>query len=353
MNTVILQENISRENLYPFTLTRSTADIRVGIFTIREKWEKILEQKVQIDELPGEKNRNGQLVVAANHVPAYEWKDKIAGFRKDQDIASIAGEKILNHTWEIFELNDWAIRQDFEWIKKNHRPVPPSQTNRVIQPENLFIEPDANIEHCILNAENGPIYIGRGAFVMEGSMIRGPVAICDGTVVKMGTTLYGATTIGPHCIVGGEIKNVVIFGYSNKSHHGYLGDSVIGEWCNLGAGTSNSNMKNTASPVKVWNAMKQDDEIAGIKCGLLMGDYSRCAINTSFNTGTVVGICANIFNSGELTGKYIPNFSWGGKTTVKYEFEKAITEIRSWMKMKDKLLSEEQVRVLKHIFDHS
>jgi UDP-N-acetylglucosamine diphosphorylase/glucosamine-1-phosphate N-acetyltransferase len=258
--------------------------------------------------------------------------------------------KTLAHPWQIFEFNDWAIRRDFEWVRKYGRPGAISSTNRMMNANDIFIEPGAKVEFCILNAEQGPIYIGRDAVLMEGSMIRGPVAICENSVVKMGTAIYGATTIGPSCVVGGEIKNSVMFGYSNKAHHGYLGDSVVGEWCNLGAGTSTSNVKNSGGHIKVWNEYKQAFDMAGTKCGLFMGDFSRSAINISFNTGTVVGVCANIFNPGELTEKYIGNFSWGKR---KYSFEIAIKEIRAWMKMKNKSLSDDHVKILKHIFDHS
>ncbi len=168
----------------------------------------------------------------------------------------------------------------------------------MINAKDIFIEQGARLAHCMLNASNGPIYIGKHAEIMEGSFIRGPFALCEGAVVKMGSKIYGATTIGPYCTVGGEIKNSVFLGYSNKAHDGYLGDAVIGEWCNLGAGTSNSNLKNNASDVKVWHNPSKDYIRAGIKCGLLMGDYSRAAINTSFNTGTVTGICANILRKG-------------------------------------------------------
>lgn len=207
------------------------------------------------------------------------------------------------------------------------------------------------LSHCIINAETGPVYIGKEAQVMEGCMIRGPLALCEKSVIKMGAKIYGATTIGPNCVVGGEIKNSVIFGNSNKSHDGYLGDSVIGEWCNLGAGTSNSNMKNNASEVRMWNQSQKDLITSGLsKCGLIMGDYSRAAINTTFNTGTLVGICANIFGEG-LPPKFIPNFTWGNKGLSKYEFEKALADIDKWKKLKDDVLTEKEKMQLKLIFD--
>ena len=187
---------------------------------------------------------------------------------------------------------------------------------------------------------------------MEGSLIRGPFALGEGAVVKMGAKIYGATTIGPFSMAGGEIKNSVFFGYSNKAHDGYLGDSVIGEWCNLGAGTSNSNIKNTASEVNVWHYPAKEYIRAGLKCGLLMGDYSRSAINTSFNTGTVVGICANIFGEG-IPPKFIPSFTWGNKGLSLYEFEKALADITNWKKLKNQVLTEQEKVKLKHIFGQS
>ena len=184
---------------------------------------------------------------------------------------------------------------------------------------------------------------------MEGSMIRGPVAICEGATIKMGAKIYGATTIGPYCIAGGEIKNSILFGNSNKAHDGYLGDSVIGEWCNLGAGTSNSNIKNNASDVMVWTPYGQVN--AGKKFGAMIGDYSRTAINTSINTGTVIGSCWNVFGQG-LTPKYIPSFSWGSDGVERYKFEKALEDINNWMGLKHKQISDSEKFILKHIFDH-
>jgi UDP-N-acetylglucosamine diphosphorylase/glucosamine-1-phosphate N-acetyltransferase len=221
---------------------------------------------------------------------------------------------------------------------------------RTTNPSAIFIEEGALLQHCILNAAAGPIYIGKNAQVMEGATIRGPFALCEGAVVKMGARVYGATTIGPNCIVGGEVKNSVLFGNSNKAHDGYLGDSVIGEWCNLGAGTTNSNIKNTASEVKVWDEASNEFLTAGLKCGLLMGDYSRCSINTAFNTGTLVGVCANIFGAG-LTPKVIRSFAWGTEGVKNYEFDKALEDIGNWKKLKNQSLSEREIQTLQHIFE--
>ncbi len=234
------------------------------------------------------------------------------------------------------------------------QPIPSSA--QAICPENIFIEEGARLQHCLLNASTGPIYIGRNAEIMEGSLIRGPFACCEGATVKMGTKIYGATTLGPYSTAGGEIKNSVFFGYSNKGHDGYLGDAVIGEWCNLGAGVSASNLKNNAGEIKVYHPATKTYIPVGQKCGLLMGDYSRAAINTSFDTGTVAGVCCNIFGEG-IPPKYIPDFSWGHKGQMgssnpdnRYEWDKALRDIANWKKLKNQSLAEAEILALKHIF---
>jgi UDP-N-acetylglucosamine diphosphorylase/glucosamine-1-phosphate N-acetyltransferase len=254
----------------------------------------------------------------------------------------------VKFSWEIFQLNKWAIDQDFELLTRGRKSQKISPTNRTTKAASIFIEKGAKVEHCFLNASDGPIYIGRDAVVMEGSMLYGPVAVCDGAFVKMGSKIYGATTIGPRCTAGGEIKNSVFFGYSNKAHDGYVGDSVIGEWCNMGAGTSNSNIKNNASAIMLWTPNGPVN--VGLKCGVLMGDYSRTAINTSINTGTVIGVCCNIFGNG-LTPKYIPCFSWGSDGVERYEFKKALSDIQNWKQLKAQSLSENERIILKHIFE--
>ncbi|MDP4259087.1 MAG: putative sugar nucleotidyl transferase [Bacteroidota bacterium] len=294
-------------DLFPFSLTRPILDIRMGILTLREKLPALAKQ--------------------------------------------------ISHPWDIIRHNAQAIADDFALLTKDRtsQPIPP--TVQSIRPENIFIEAGAILNYCTLNASAGPIYIGRNAEVMEGSLIRGPFALCEGAVVKMGAKMYGATTIGPYSTVGGEIKNSVIFGYSNKGHDGYLGDSVIGEWCNLGAGTSNSNLKNNAGEVKVWSPSRSAFIAAGAKCGLFMGDYSRSAINTSFNTGTVVGVCCNVFGDGAggvgipgaLTPKFIPSFSWG--FVAKYEFDKAIRDIGNWKALKGQTLTDPEIQTLKRIYE--
>ncbi len=381
------------DGLFPFTCTRPATDIRMGILTLGEKWERLLPggkppglpdnivpdttlaARIR-EELAAAGPENAGAEGPASPGDNASAKDLVlpAGLLSDQRLPVNAGPaagnlstaaitRILAHAqrltypWHIFQLNDLALRSDFELLTKGRRSAPIPSTIQAISPESIFIEEGANLHHSILNASTGPIYIGRHTEIMEGSTIRGPFALCEGAVVKMGSRIYGATTIGPYCTVGGEIKNSVLFGYSNKGHDGYLGDSVIGMWCNLGAGVSNSNLKNNAGEVKVWNPAAGKFIRAGLKCGLLLGDYSRAAINTSFNTGTIVGVCCNVFGEG-LTPKYIPHFSWGGfgpgtKEATKYELEKALRDIGNWKKLKNQSLTDAEIQTLKHIFDKS
>ena len=319
------------KGLFPFTLTRSPTDIRIGILTIREKWM----------QTPG----TGTLASIPSHLlPSPEVVTSLQQGKALPDEALF-----ITHPWHIFHYNDQAIRQDFALLTAGRQSAPIPASNQVRNPEQIFLEPGAVVEDCIINAATGPVWIGKGALVMEGSMIRGPVAICEGSVIKMGAKIYGATTVGPHCVAGGEIKNSVLFGYSNKAHDGYLGDSVLGEWCNLGAGTSNSNLKNNGGEVRIFNPLTARHTGAGTKCGLLMGDYSRAAINTSFNTGTVTGVCCNIFQEG-LTPAFIPSFSWGCKGD-RYRFDKALQDIAVWKKFKDQELTAQEIQKLQFIFD--
>ena len=392
MNKIIFTEEFCQpENLHPFTLTRQIQDIRIGILTIREKWEKLLklpsfdrkeddykdlERSVNLDEaledndtcimihgnvLPtseivrlAKRLKNGEFISANGSsgivfkFTRKEIKDKhkikvTGAVHLDSEIRSI------RFPWEIFQLNDWALRQDFELLTKNRKSAPISRTNRITNPKQVFLEKGAKVEHSIINASTGPVYIGKNAEVMEGCMLRGPVALCEGAVLKMGAKVYGATTLGPFSMGGGEIKNSVIFGYSNKSHDGYLGDSVIGEWCNLGAGTTNSNLKNNAGSIRLWTPHGEVE--AGTKCGVMMGDYSRTAINTTINTGTVIGVCVNVFGPG-LTPKYIPSFSWGSEGIKRYEYEKAIHDTKNWKQLKGQLVTVAEKSILKYIFDN-
>ena len=252
----------------------------------------------------------------------------------------------MNYPWQIFEFNDWAIRQDYELITEGRKSKELSLTNKLINPENIFVEEGAKVNYSILNAQDGPIYIGSNSEIFEGSFIRGPFSLGEGSRIKMGAKIYGGTTIGPFCLATGEIKNSILMSYSNKAHDGYLGDSAIGSWCNIGAGTSNSNLKNTGGIVTMWSKEKNAFIEAGYKCGLLMGDYSRCSINTSFNTGTVVGVSCNIFGN-TFQSRFYKDFTWGNE---KYIFEKAISDINNWKKMKGLEITEEEIQSLKKIY---
>jgi UDP-N-acetylglucosamine diphosphorylase / glucose-1-phosphate thymidylyltransferase / UDP-N-acetylgalactosamine diphosphorylase / glucosamine-1-phosphate N-acetyltransferase / galactosamine-1-phosphate N-acetyltransferase len=355
---IILDNRLVQKQLFPFTKTRHAADIRVGILTIREKMlfnkqcEIFDSYEDYIVKYPGTKEQ--PLNLNANILPDETWINEIVNGLETPGIGGIAitdgpSLKILNYPWDIFKHNDWALRKDFELITKGRASHPIPTSNKTINSAEIFIEAGAKLEHCILNATDGPIYIGKNATIMEGSLIRGSVAICEGAVVKMGTRIYGATTVGPYCTVGGEIKNSVLFGYSNKAHDGYLGDSVLGEWCNLGAGTSNSNVKNTAGEVKYWSDIDQKQIGAGNKGGLLMGDYSKAAINTSFNTGTIVGVCCNVFAAG-LTPTLIPDFSWGADGVAKYRLDKALVDIDNWKKLKGLAISDREKQILTDIY---
>ena len=387
---VFTEEFCSPENLFPFTLTRQIQDIRIGILTIRQKWElylgmpsfdkqeedyKDLDRAIQIDESIGD---DIIYLIHGNILPTPGLVKKISKL-KPGDFLSVPGRenivycisrnqvenahrikvkravevdeelKEIKFPWDIFQLNAWALQQDFNLLRQKVKRGKLSSTNKTINENQIFIEKGAYVEHCVLNAADGPIYIAKGATVMEGSCLRGPISIGVGATVKMGTRIYGATTVGPYCTVGGEVKNSVLFGYSNKAHDGYLGDSVIGEWCNMGAGTSNSNLKNNASDVMVYSPNGLSN--VGLKCGVIMGDYSRTAINTSINTGTVIGVCCNVFGNG-LTPRYIPNYSWGADGINRYQFDKALVHISNWKALKNETVTENELFILKHIFDH-
>ena len=337
---IILDESIVREQLYPFSATRHVADIRIGILTIREKWA-LLDVNNFIYE------NDTTITIPANIIPTTTNIHAIFNaVLSSQSFNKEEGIKGFQYPWHIFELNDWAIRKDFELITAGRKSQPISSTNKTISPENIFIEEGAKVEFSIINAAAGPVYIGKNAEVMEGCMIRGPFALCENAVLKMGSKIYGATTIGPNCVAGGEIKNSVIFANSNKAHDGYLGDSVIGEWCNLGAGTTNSNLKNNAGLVKVCNKSREYISV-GQKCGLLMGDYSRTAINTTINTGTVVGVCCNIFGEG-FPPKLVTNFTWGNE---KYSLDKALQDISNWKKLKRSDITIKEKEILKELYN--
>jgi UDP-N-acetylglucosamine diphosphorylase/glucosamine-1-phosphate N-acetyltransferase len=336
MNAPSLVSGTYADDFFPFTLTRSVGDIRCGILTIREKWNYLLQN---ITALPGD------ISIPDNILPDQEIL--LALSKTKPDPVFLQARKLLQLT-DILLNNEEEIKRDYQLITAGRDSQPVSPTNKLTG-TTIFFEPGAVVEHCYLNASSGPIYIGKDSLVMEGSMIRGPFALGEKSMIKMGTKIYGATSAGPYTVLGGEIKNSVILGYSNKAHDGYLGDSIIGEWCNLGAGSSNSNMKNSGRQVRLWNPLKKIFVDAGLKCGLMMGDYSRSAINTSFNTGTVVGASCHVFGNGP-TPAYLPSFSWGFNNEV-YAFDKAIQHIIKWKKFKGMDILSGEIEQLKNIFD--
>lgn len=342
----LVLEQQKNDNLFPLTLMRSAADIRLGILTLREKWICLVQGLTVTDGRTAAQNgqETGSFHFDAATIPDASLLAQPPEANSQQHTPPA---RKISYPWEIFQLNDAELRKDFELITRDRRSAPVPDTVSV-KGSAIFIESGAKLSHCIINTDTGPVYIGADTEIMEGTLIRGPFALCRGSVVKMGAKIYGATTIGPGCVVGGEIKNSVIFGYSNKSHDGYLGDSVIGEWCNFGAGTSTSNMKNNAGDLKMWDIHRGEYWSPGLKkCGLIMGDYSRAAINTSFNTGSIVGVCANVFGGG-LMPKFIPSFSWGNQ---RYKYEKALADIENWKQLKESSLSEKEKTGLKLIFD--
>jgi UDP-N-acetylglucosamine diphosphorylase/glucosamine-1-phosphate N-acetyltransferase len=384
MNCVLFDDS-TRLKLLPLTFTRPVADIRVGILTIREKWEKMLLFKTssRTETFLSEKFPyvsaedtlfiNGSIApdsILVSHLKALKPfqalvdNDVLIGVRLSgvapAELADGIQEKIpysnpyfkINFLWEIFQKNEEAIRSDFELITAGRTSEVISETNQVLGRENIFLEKGASIECAILNGTSGPIYIGKDAEVMEGSMIRGPFAICEHSILKLGTKVYKGTTVGPFCKVGGELSNAIIMGYSNKGHDGFLGNSVIGEWCNLGAGTNTSNLKNNYSEVQLWNYDQNHYGNTQLTfCGLFMGDHSKCAIQTMFNSGTVVGVYANIFGTG-FPSKHVPSFSWGGYSkSLTYEPEKAFETAKKVFGRRDMIFSQTERNILNHIYE--
>ncbi|MDA7557913.1 GlmU family protein [Flavobacteriaceae bacterium] len=380
----ILFDGAFRNNLLPFTYTRPVADIRFGILTIREKWEIVLEtttttvtedylsDKYPMVEMPNniminasfcphdslvnliKKLEPNQAIFSGENILAFYVMEsqEVVNF-DDFDIIDFTLETLyIEHTWDIFSKNGVAIEQDFELLTKGKQSGKISKTVNIINPKSVFIEKGAQIEYATLNASSGPIYIGKDAIIMEGSLVRGPLALCEKAVLKMGAKIYGPTTIGPHSKVGGELTNSVLFGYSNKGHDGFLGNSVIGEWCNLGADSNNSNLKNNYAEVKLWDYNLEGFSKTGLQfCGLMMGDHSKCGINTMFNTGTVVGVSANIFGSG-FPRNFIPSFSWGGHTGFKtYLTKKAFEVSKIVMARRHVIFTEVDASILEHVFN--
>jgi UDP-N-acetylglucosamine diphosphorylase/glucosamine-1-phosphate N-acetyltransferase len=380
MNIILFDTEV-RDHLLPFTFTRPVSDIRVGIRTIREKWEAALPGQyscktesylsgkfavTQADDsliINGAVCPNARLVEALKSLQSGEQlksgevvlAERISGEFTDWSTVSAqeySGDfTYIDRPWKIFSQNGVELEYDFDEITKGRTSQKLSNTNTIIG-DRIFVEEGVEAECAVFNTTSGPIYLGKNSSVMEGSVIRGGLALCEHSQIKLGAKIYGPTTIGPHSKVGGEVNNAVIFGYSNKGHDGFLGNAVIGEWCNLGADTNNSNLKNNYDEVKIWSYPKGGFVKTGLQfCGLMMGDHSKCGINTMFNTGTVVGVSANIYGGG-FPRNYIPSFSWGGAAGfTDYNLNKAIDTAARVMSRRGLEPTDDDKAILKHIYE--
>ena len=381
---ILLFDGPERNQLLPFTFIRPVAQLRIGIDLLQDKWEAFLGAKCGVytqNYLQAKypiKEAKENLFVNPAYLPTKVLADKINALALN-DALVVEGNVVaclikeshppanltslnvipleenplhINTATDLFIHNDAVLEADFIRLTGGRKSASISSSNQVIAPENIFLEDGAKVECAILNASNGPIYIGKNAEVMEGSMLRGGIALCENAVVKMGAKIYGGTTLGPFVKVGGELNNVLILGYSNKGHDGFLGNAVIGEWCNIGAASDASNLKNNYGKLRVWNYSKESFIKTDLQfCGLLMGDYSRCSIHSTFNTATVVGVCANLFGSG-FPRTFLPSFSYGGAQGLKtYAFDKALESNRSMMERRGVDLTSYDRDVLRTVFD--
>ncbi len=385
MNYILFDGSV-RKALLPFTYTRPVADIRVGILTIREKWEKrlgsttttiteeYLEEKFPMVEMEENVMINGSILPTdelvekvkglSNNQAIFYQDELVAFFSTDtQEVANFDdfeqihfSDKLIQikNTWDIFSMNAQAIQNDFDFLTEGRKSADIPDTIQCVNKQDIFIEDGAKLTFASLNASNGPIYIGSNAEIMEGCVVRGPFALCDNSTLKMSAKIYGGTTIGPHSKVGGEVNNSVVFGYSNKGHDGFLGNSVIGEWCNLGADTNNSNLKNNYAEVKLWSYETGRFAKTGLQfCGLMMGDHSKCGINTMFNTGTVVGVSANIFGTG-FPRNFVPSYSWGGASGfTTYQMNKVKEVATAVMIRRGLEFDEKEADILEYIFEET
>ncbi len=381
----ILFDGPYRDHLLPLTYTKPVADLRIGILTIREKWEKRLEStttSVTEDYLAGKfpmVEMDENIMIWGSVLPTDDLVRQVqtlqsgqAIYQKDELLAFHAKENeevdldqverieyegdliIIRHSWDLFRNNGPALETDFELITagRESAPIPPAV--HCVNKERIFLEEGVDIEIGVLNAKKGPIYIGKYAEVHEGSLIRGPFAMGEYSVVKMGSKVYGPTTLGPKSKIGGEVNNAILSGFCSKGHDGYLGNAVIGEWCNMGADSNNSNLKNTYAEVKMWDYAEQRFVKTGLQfCGLIMGDHSKSGINTMFNTGTVVGVSANIYGS-NFPRNFVPSFSWGGALGFKtYTLSKAIETAELVTARKNEDFTEEDRKIFEHVFELS
>lgn len=381
MNYILFDHE--RERLLPLTFTRPVSEIRIGILTIREKWERMLNNAIstKTEEYLSSKfplrEEHDNILVNGGVCPSLELVNAIAKLENGQRlvkgalpiairVGNVGGLESLDSEyieyqseilsvqdpWDIFSKNGDALKQDFELLTSGRKSEPLSDSNTVIGGGEIFLEAGAKAEACIFNTTNGPVYLAKDSEVMEGSVIRGPFALCESSTIKMAAKIYGPTTVGPHSKVGGEVNNSVIIGYSNKGHDGFLGNSVLGEWCNLGADTNNSNLKNNYDEVRVWSYSQERFAKTGLQfCGLIMGDHSKSGINTMFNTGTVVGVSTNVFGSG-FPRTFIPSFQWGGAAGLtEYNKEKALATAERVMARRGIPLDETEKAILTSVYD--
>ncbi|MEM6378296.1 MAG: GlmU family protein [Bacteroidota bacterium] len=392
MANIILFDNEIREHLLPLTYTKPVCELRIGILTIREKWERWLQASAfyitqdylagkygldygevnyvingsvmpspQLCELIRQMGDNEAYLQGDELIVAKVGSNQLEKLIKDEEIEDLVGMDVqntqfdkINRIWDIYQLNDAAIRLDFDLLTKGRTSAKISETNRIIGNGPIFLEEGVTMECCTLNTKEGPIYIGAGAEVMEGSMLRGSIAIGQNSKVMMVTRLYGGTTIGPHCKVGGEVTNSILQAYSNKQHEGFLGNSVIGEWCNVGADTNTSNLKNNYEEVKVWNYPTERFQATGTQfCGLIMADHAKTGINSMFNTGTVIGVAANVYGAG-YPRTFIPSFALGGPQGYKtFNIENAFQMVERMMARRDVAFTPEDRLIIMRIFEDS
>ncbi len=369
-----LHDNGKHLDFAPLTLTRPVGNLRVGIFTNDERWKRFIpEAEISFEsedylfaKFPYEVS---DIVVNACIIPNTEVVEAVKRVKGNEVLLvdgnwiarSGTGEiainyegsapVVLEHRWDLYKKNQEILTSDFALLTTNRTSVQLSSSNTIIgDPNAIFLEEGAKVEATVLNTQGGPIYIGKNAEIMEGCLVRGPFAMCANSVLKMGAKVYGATTLGPYCKVGGEINNVLFQAYSNKGHDGFLGNSVIGEWCNLGADSNTSNLKNNYGTVKAYSYKTKSLEQTSVQfMGLVMGDHSKCGINTMFNTASVVGVSSNVFGAG-FPAKYIPSFSWGTQGD-RFDFQKAIEGANRMMERRGLQLSDGDVAILKTIFD--
>jgi len=380
MNPILFDDPVIRINLLPFTFTRPISNIRVGILTIDEKWEQWLGTRPSfqtagyLEKKFPKKNSGENLLINGAVCPDQKLVDTIKALplhyflvQGQLLIAARAPEgemtsgntiqyetplTVIDRPWKIFRENGAQIKIDFRLITSGRSSAGIQDKHTVIYGEdNLFVEEGVTVKAAIINADNGPVYLGKNSVVDEGAMIRGTFALCEGGHINMGAKMRGDTTIGPYCKVGGEVSNSVLFAYSNKAHDGFLGCSVIGEWCNLGADSNTSNLKNTFDEVRLWSHAENTFINTGLQfCGLMMGDHSKCSINTMFNTGTVIDVSANVFGDG-FPRNYIPSFSWGGASGITtYNLDKAFHTARKAMERRERILDETEQEILQHVY---